>query len=274
MKNEIMLKEVPEWLPDWKKIEEYNFDIQSDINKKFDKGIETRVAWEFLRRNKLYNETFLEIKSELIEWYSKKEDKSLYEDKIKKLRSGKFDFLTSSCAEINKKINNEILQWGIPRYFNPRSERPIFLKFRNSTLIIPNFNSASQEPTEDKKERLKNSMEFEIPDGYSAIMINMRKPLAPQLKSAEVEIESIKNSLFLRKYKEEKRNNFKRNNIDMYLKFIRLADAMIHGERPRDIKKVIYAGVTCYDIDEQFKTDKKRVIELINYGYKNFLVIQ
>lgn len=259
----LLLQQKPDWLPNWKDAENYNFSddkckkLFSDVNYK------EVVAWQFLRRNQEYNSFFSARKREYLE---------LAKDSISKndlaLNGQHIHFKYSKRTETNvdiqyssipidwlldPAIKEELEKWGLEYYVDPSHLKPTCLNFRSSNPISVNIIN---------KDIILKS---EIPYGYATVLINLKKSISPQLRSAELGLENYSSLI---EEEKDSQNYFREGK--KYSIYLRIIDALVSGEAPKIIKKILYVNVS--DLDDQFKKDRKAAINMVNEGYKDLLI--
>lgn len=238
-----ILIKTDEYIPEWQNEAEYSFLESKSIDLK-KKEI---IAWQFLRRNQCYYETFHKRKQlcfeDSNEQHIETDSKNIFVEGIGR----------SNNPNNDDEVSIELRKWGIGGYVDPSNPTPRYLYFNTQNSYVLNLYN------NQKLTQL-------IPSGYASILINMNYPIKPQIESIKSLLENwqdissskVKTSPYFRS--------------DVYIRYIRLLDGLIRSTKPSDIKKILYDGISG-DINDKYKKDKKAALDLVNGGYKQLFYV-
>jgi len=259
-KNSSSLIEKQDWIPNWR--DETQYQYLKDENK-------IRIAWEFLRRNRDYNRDFDFAKLKLIELnnqFGKKENETLINNPRTSLGFPKKPENSSyyvgqpiewMLSESDRAIiEKSLIKWGLKSFFDPSISDQEFVDFRSDEIVVNLYN-------EDYV------MSQQIPYGYASVLINMKQNISSQFESITEKLKWHQNEFFIKDSKPCFRP-------EIYKRYLRLIDALIAEEEPKQIKQILYPAEMKhpeYDAQDHYKKDKKAALLIVKESYKKLLRI-
>ena len=234
-----------------------------------------QVAWEFLRRNKSYYKAYHKVMLYYIKLLNKKNKTNLsIEDFRKKHQEKKSNIgplFYSHTNILSKKKYKQMSQiaerWNLADFYDPLDYKvhglPIKIdekiKFCSPFLYGSSFN-INMGNTEIK---------HNIPAFHTGLLIDMRKSIASQIEHAKKYL-LINQEQIPKNFLKFEVMHFRTSDSELYKKYLNIIDLLIIDTGSLDIKKHIYKETGGY-INDKYKDDKKRALQIVSYDYKQFI---
>lgn len=232
-------------MPDWKNEEDYAYTDTNTIE---------RWAWEFLRRNPDYRK---EWEQELEKFDQGESVNQRYIDQQKAGISQPFWNIGDPTKD-DFVILSDYNQWGLVHYVNPDLARPVNLAFWQQRSPIEYAPGKSEESCE---------VMIGVPPNSVGAIIDLERPIAPQLEILRKTINSIQEEYKIKPRKLKTSFDKRRGK-----KYLRCIDAVSQGVRPQEAARVIFPNPPNNDTSERLWAETRRqAMNIVNKGYKDLI---
>ena len=104
---------------------------------------------------------------------------------------------------------------------------------------------------------------------HTGLLIDMRKSIASQIEHAKKYL-LINQEQIPKNFLKFEVMHFRTSDSELYKKYLNIIDLLIIDTGSLDIKKHIYKETGGY-INDKYKDDKKRALQIVSYDYKQFI---